>query len=397
MMYLFSLFFVFSGVTFAQEATPFDFLEASKSLMKTSAKLGGINGSYGGYREPDCAEKVTTTGETYMSCSVRETDFDNNLIIKADYTPATFPAQLKAKLPLDFAQKIETKNVSCLFTFSMSNDNQQMLGRRAEQHVKNSTYGDDFARTHGLGVGLSCLSEDGITSSYTYSTELYSNPDRTSAQREASGNVSMNQRFTSENIFALIQDNINQNQVSYWKQGVGFINLSEKKKWGALQSTGQQDWFHERINSIKQGSSYDYNYVEGTKDRWAPFVSLSLGLQMNKKFGDRCSLSASAEVGARVATEKQSTLTAAATAKLSYQVTDSGSIYLSAKDETTVRRAAAVRETTLAAGVETRAGSFAQISAARQSGNRKDVPDRPNIYTGKNDTLISIKLGYRFY
>lgn len=397
MMYLFSLFFVFSGVTFAQEATPFDFLEASKSLMKTSAKLGGINGSYGGYREPDCAEKVTTTGETYMSCSVRETDFDNNLIIKADYTPATFPAQLKAKLPLDFAQKIEKKNVSCLFTFSMSNDNQQMLGRRAEQHVKNSTYGDDFARTHGLGVGLSCLSEDGITSSYSYSTELYSNPDRTSAQREASGNVSMNQRFTSENIFALIQDNINQNQVSYWKQGVGFINLSEKKKWGALQSTGQQDWFHERINSIKQGSSYDYNYVEGTKDRWAPFVSLSLGLQMNKKFGDRCSLSASAEVGARVATEKQSTLTAAATAKLSYQVTDSGSIYLSAKDETTVRRAAAVRETTLAAGVETRAGSFAQISAARQSGNRKDVPDRPNIYTGKNDTLISIKLGYRFY
>ena len=56
-----------------------------------------------------------------------------------------------------------------------------------------------------------------------------------------------------------------------------------------------------------------------------------------------------------------------------------------------------MRETTVAAGVETRAGSFAQISVGRQSGNRKDVPDRPNIFTGKNDTLITIKLGYKFY
>lgn len=397
MQYVFSFLFIFSLPTFAQETTPFDFLAASKSLMKTSAKLGGLNGSYGGYREPDCAEKVAETGETYMSCSVRETDFDNNLIIKADYTPATFPPELKAKLPPDFSQKIEKKNVSCIFTFSMINDNQQMLGRRAEQHVKNSTYGDDFSRTHGMGGGLSCLSEDGITSSYSYSTELYSDPDRLSAQRQPTGNVSMNQRFTSENIFALVQDNINQNQVTYWKQGVGFINLSEKKKWGALQSTGQQQWFHERINSIKTGSAYDFNSIEGSKDRWAPFVSLSLGLQMNKKFGDRCSVSASAEVGARVASQNQSAVNAAESAKLAYQVTDNGSIYLSAKDETTVRSTSVVRETTLAAGVETRVGSFAQISAGRQSGNRKDVPDRPNVFTGKNDIMISIKMGYRFY
>jgi hypothetical protein len=388
----------FSLLCFAQETTPFDFLEANRQLMKSNQALSRLNGSYSGNGSNDCVEKVGLTGETYMSCAVKEVDFDDTLILKINYTPSSFPSDLKKMLPPDFTQKIEKKNVSCVFNVDLGNDNQQMLGRKAEQHIKNSAeFGDDFFRTHKLGVGINCVSEDGINSSYVYSTELYSDPDRLSAQRLANGNVGMKQHFTSENIFALIQDNINQNGVSYWKQGLGFINLSQKKKWGLLQSTGQQEWFHERMNAIKRGSAYDYEYEEGSKDKWTPFVALGMGLQMNKKYGDRCKINASAEVGARIAGLKQSTLNLNLNAKASYRITDNGSIYISASDESTVRSGSIVRETTLAVGVESRRGSYLQLSATQQRGNRKDVPDKPNVYTNKNDLWISIKLGYNYY
>ena len=272
-----------------------------------------------------------------------------------------------------------------------------MLGRRAEKQIDNDAYGDDFGRTHGLELALSCSSEDGISQTFSYSTELYSDPDRKSAYMMDSGNVTMKQKFTSENIFTFLQDNINQGKATYWKRGVGFINLSDKKKWNLLQSTGQQEWFHHVVNSISRGSAYEYEYIDGSKDQWGAFVTLAIGLQENRKFGDRCKLSVGADVGFRASTlVKTSTLNASAYAQFSYQVTDSKSIYLRAQSDLIQRSDSRIIENTLTAGIQNKSGSYIEAGVTNQIGNRQDVPDSKNLYTGKNDKQIFLRVGKHF-
>lgn len=380
----------------AQEGASFNFLEASKAYNKGIAELAKINGNHVVAQDTPCTPLKNSEGEAVMSCNVRKSDIDNSVIFKVDYTSKNFPILIKNQLSEKFIEQINGKNVSCVFQMNLMNDNQQMLGRRAEQHVKNASYGDDFYRTHGLSIGVNCISEDGVASAFTYSTDLYSDPDRLSAAREADGNVRMRQKFTSENIFSLVQDNINENQVTYWKRGVGFINLSEKKKWGLLQSTGQQEWFHGKLNDIKAGYAYQFENIDGERDRWTPFVMLGMGLQMNRQFGDRCKINFRSDAGVRVADVEQSTLNANASAKLSYQVLSNGYVYLSAEEQVTKRTSSAIAETSLNVGVETSQRSFFQIGVSKQGGNRKDVPDKANVYTGKNDLLISVKIGYAY-
>ncbi len=393
---LFLLLLIIPFSLYAQNHTPFDFLEASRAANKVNESLNQINGRYGGQPAKNCSRINGPEGEGILTCSVRDEDFDNSLILKINYTPETLPSELKEKFSPEFNKKTENKKINCVFRFTLTNDNQQMLGRMSEQKAKNDSYGDDFGRTHSLGVGISCLSEDGINSVYTYSTELYSNPDIYTAQREASGNISVKQKFTSENIFSLIKDNINQNKATYWKKGVGFINLSQKDKWGFLQSTGQQKWFHNKINSIRTGSAYDYTNEEGSADSWGAFVMLSVGLQVNRQFGDRCKLNLNADAGGRLANLKQSTINLNAAAKLSYQIFGDGDVYLSAQSEVTRRPGSTVTENTLAVGYETSTGGFIQLGVTQQNGNRTDVPDSVNRYTNKNDYMISAKIGYSY-
>ena len=72
------------------------------------------------------------------------------------------------------------------------------------------------------------------------------------------------------------------------------------------------------------------------------------------------------------------------------------SFYLGAQSEKIVRSSSQITENTLAAGVETQAGSYVELGAMEQHGNRKDVPDHPNFFTGKNDLQVIIKVGYKY-
>lgn len=374
---------------FSQEnLTPFDFKEASRKYNQ----LNRLNGT-----APTACETVTSReGEQVMSCQIKDSDYEAP-IMKLDFEPGQIPVEIAAQLPSNFQEETKNKKVSCLFRFKLQNDNQQMLGRRAEKQLENNAYGDDFGRTHGLELALSCASEDGISQTFSYSTELYSNPDRKSAYRQDSGNVTMKQQFTSENIFTFLQDNINQGRATYWKRGVGFINLSEKKKWNLLQSTGQQEWFHNVVNSISRGSAYEYQYIDGTKDQWGAFVILAIGLQENRKFGDRCQLSVGADAGFRASTIlKSSTLNLNAFAQFSYQVSENKSIYLRAQSELTQRSDSRTIENTVSGGIRTNNGSYVELGVMQQNGNRKDVPDFKNFYTGKNDKQIFLRVGKHF-
>lgn len=389
--------FLFSSIVFAQSVTPFDMLEASRLANEIDRAFRKINGTMSSISLSKCETVTSTSGESIATCTLREEDF-NTPIFKEDYEPNQIPTLIKENLPEQFVKDSRDKKVSCVYRVKLSNDNQQMVGRSAEKKsIKNNTYGDDFGRTHGLDVGVSCASSDGVSNAFAYSTELYSDADRLSAQRLASGNVSMKQKFTSENIFSLLQDNINQGKVTYWKRGIGFINLSEKKKWGFLQSTGQQEWFHGVVNRVSKGSAYEYEYEEGSKDKWGGFVMLAVGLQENRKLGDRCTLKLSADVGARLSTLKgTSTLNLNLQAEMAYQVTDKASVYLRAQSETTVRSDSRITENTLAAGIRSRAGNYVEIGATAQSGNRNDVQDSRNFYTGKNDLQVFLKVGKHF-
>ncbi len=385
----FGIFFLSTLNIYAQEnITPFEFKDAYRKFSRLEKLNGKSNGS--------CESVKSTSGDEVMSCSIKDSDYQAP-IVKLDFEAGKIPAEITSKLPEKFLDETKGKKVSCLFRMKMENDNQQMIGRRSTDPVLNNKYGDDFGRTHGLDVGLSCASEDGISQAFSYSTELFSKPDLSSAVNTASGIVTMKQRFTSENIFTFLQDNINQGKATYWKRGVGFINLSEKKKWDLLQSTGQQEWFHSIVNQISPGNAYDYKYVEGSRDEWGAFVILAIGLQENRKLGDRCTLSTSADVGVRVSSLKDtSTLNLNATAKFSYQVSDSKSIYLRAQTELTQRSSSRIVENTIAAGLQTNKGSYVEMGVTTQSGNRKDVPDYKNFYTGKNDRLIFVRVGKQF-
>lgn len=389
------LILVLGSFSFAQ-VTPFDFIEASRKANETQRALSKLNSKP--YYGEKCETIHTTNGEAVATCTVRPEDYQVP-ILKIDYAPNEIPAVIQKQLPEKFIQDTQNKKVSCVYRFKIANDNQVLLGRglNKNKNENRNIYGDDFGRTHGLDVGVSCASVDGVSNAFVYSTELYSDPDRSTARETREGNVSMKQKFTSENIFSVIQDNINQGNVTYWKRGVGFINLSDKKKWGLLQSTGQQEWFHSIANRISTASAYEYSYQEGTKDQWGAFVTLAIGLQENRKIGDRCQLKLNADIGTRVSTLKDtSTLNLNAEAKLSYQVSDNASVYLRAQSETILRSSSRLTENTIAAGIETRAGSYAELGVMDQRGNRKDVPDRPNFFTGKNDLQVILKVGYKY-
>lgn len=387
------LILVLSSFSFAQ-VTPFDFIEASRKANEAQRKISRINTK--NYYGDKCETVRSSNGEAVAVCTVEPDDY-RTPILKIDYAANEIPVSIQKQLPDKFIQDTQNKKVSCVYRFKLSNDNQILLGRGLDKNENRNIYGDDFTRTHGLDVGISCASADGVSNAFVYSTELYSDPDRSTARENREGNVSMKQKFTSENIFAVIQDNINQGNVTYWKRGVGFINLSDKKKWGLLQSTGQQEWFHSIANKISSASAYEYSYQEGTKDQWGAFVTLAIGLQENRKMGDRCQLKLNADVGTRVSTLKDtSTLNINAEAKLSYQVTDNASVYLRGQSETILRASSRLTENTIAAGVETRAGSYAELGVMDQRGNRKDVPDRPNFFTGKNDLQVILKVGYKY-
>ena len=394
--YLCSILIVMLASIASAQHTPFDFLEASRIANEVDRSIAKVNGLYG-LGQKKCETATGVNGESVATCSVLPADYETP-IIKADYAVDEIPLLVKENLPKQFVEDTKNKRVSCVYRFSVMNDNQPSFAKKdVKNPIKNNIYGDDFGRTHGLDVGVSCKSADGISNAFIYSTELFSNPDRLSARPLGNGNTSMNQTFVSENIFSLLQDNMHQNKLTYWKRGFGFINTSEKDKWGILQSTGQQRWVHNILDQLTPGTAYQYNNINGQKDDWGAFVTLAIGLQENRKFGDRCTLKINADVGVRVSTLKDTSIISAnIEAKLAYQVTHNASVYLRAQSLTTLRSTSLIVENTVATGMETKSGSYIEMGATSQVGNRKDVHDSRNFYTGKNDLQVFLKVGKHF-
>lgn len=388
---------LFQVSAWAQDNTPFDFLTAHKSMKSFSSFSGSVPSTQTA-KAQQCEVVTGNQGESVLSCAIEDADYDQSVILKNDYKKGQIPPEIQDGLSESFNKDAQKKNVSCVFRFKTTNDNRQLLGCKYPTiEETREKCGDDFYRTHSVSVGVNCSTEDGITTSFSYGTELYSNPVGGSEYTDLKGITHIKTKFTSENIFALLQDNINKGEVTYWKRGVGFINLSQKKKWGLAQSTGQQEWFHDMINKNDPGRAYDYTYLEGSKDKWGPFITLAIGLQENRQLGDKCKLSISADIGGRLSTIKDSdTLNLNLNAKVSYQVSTNGAIYLRAESATEMRPRSTVTEQSLAVGYERKSGTSFEVGITNQVGNRKDVPDRPNFMSGKNDKMVFARIMYGF-
>lgn len=206
----------------------------------------------------------------------------------------------------------------------------------------------------------------------------------------------MQQNFTAENVIQFVQDNIQQNKATFWKRGIGFINLSEKDKWGILQSTGQQNWFHGLMNKIKPGVVTEYDNFEGQNDKWAGFISLAVGLQENRKIGDRCHLNYSAELNGQISNHKSmSSVGINLNGKISYLIgQDHNSLYLRINGNSQLSNNSNVGSATLAAGFKNPNGSFFEFGIVRPKGSNPNIKqDKPNIFNMKSDSLVFVQLG----
>lgn len=369
-----------SCVAMAEDSTPFDFLAASREAMvlNNNAIMDSLAGS--------CTPATSENGDSVLSCSIKNEDYKAP-IAKVEFDAGQIPPLIKSALPEQFIEDTKNKKVSCMFRFKLLNDNIR------KQDLKK---GDDVGLTHKMDVGVSCASEDGISTAFTYSTALFTKTDESTRKQNDKGVWSVKTKFNAENIFEILQDNINQGKVTYWKRGVGFINITDQKKWGLLQATGQQEWYHHMINNLDKEGTIQYQLEDGSKNKWGAFVVLAIGLQENRQFGDSCSIEYNADIGTRLSTlSGTSTLNLNLQAKASYHISEGSSVYLRAQSEATRRPGSTVVENTLAAGYLGKSG-FVEVGVTKPNGIRKDVLDSKNVYTGESDRLIFVRVGKKF-
>lgn len=388
--------FCFAQLALAQADSPFDTAAVARGLKRfesLSSDMTNIN------MPSHCKPLNPKDPHSVVACGATPEDYDNSVIAKVDFEPGKIDSRLNEAIPADFREDTKNKKVSCLFRFKIQNDNLEMIGACKAETKKSAHCGDDSGRTHSLGVGVSCTSEDGLSKTFDYNTELFSERQFSNGKFVRNSEGHIKQKFISENIFSFIRDNINQGKATYWKRGVGFINMADQKKGGPLSAANQQEWFHSTVNKVKENTVATYHYEEGSMDKWGAFVTMSVGLQEHASLGNRCRVSVAGESGFRAGTIKDSSYwNASGNAKLSYDVTHSSAIYLRARHEMTDRPGSSfTQESSVATGFErTKTGTFIEFGASKQNGNRTDVYDAPNALTGKNDTLIFMRVGYGF-
>lgn len=384
------IFLSFAITAKAQVTNPFD----EASLTRGLQQVGSVGSNMTNLNRPSkCPAASPANPDAVVGCSATAEDYSKSVIGKIDFAPDKIDPRLNSIVSEDFRKDAKGKKVSCIIIFNMTNDDKQMLG------VKGSAAdtGDDAGHTHGLGLSLNCTTEDGISKTFSYDAQLYSQPEFQNGQSVVQPDGRIKQKIISETIFAFLQDNINQGKLTYWKRGVGFINVTDQQKLGPLSPANQQQWFHGMVNKIGgEGSAPVYQNEQGSMNKWAPFVSMSVGLQQHAQLGNRCFVSVAGDTGFRLSPMKDASYwNANANAKISYRVTSGSALYVKGSYDMTNRPGSSVvQQSSAAAGFQLlKSGTFIELGSMKQQGNRKDVLDIPNMYTGKNDPMIFLRIG----
>lgn len=393
-VYAFCVLFSLAFAAKAQQASPIDMATLTRGLSAVNT----VNTDMTKLNVPDRCPSSNNPGATVpvVGCGTQPEDFNNTVVTKIDFEPGKIDPRLKGIISEQFIKDTKDKKTSCLITLELQNDNKELLGFPSDAL---GGPGDDMAKTHKLGVNVSCTSEDGLSKTFSYDSTLFSERVKENGFNAYTADDKARQKFISETVFSVVQDNIKQNKLTYWKRGVGFINVTDKKTMGPLSSANQQEWFHGVVNKVGGDNAITYQYEEGSLNKWAPFVTMSMGLQKHASLGNRCHIGMAAETGFSLGTIEQANYwNATANAKVSYDVTRGSAFYLRGRYDATDRAGSSfVQERSVAFGFNRiKSGTFLEVGVTNQKGNRTDVYDAPNMYTGKNDSMIFMRLGFGF-
>lgn len=138
---------------------------------------------------------------------------------------------------------------------------------------------DDFGETHGTNAAVSGYLPNGLQLTFDASTKLYTKPIEGTVKKINSGEFSVDQYFTNENMIRFVLDNIKANKAYYWKAEMGWQQLSSVLTTDLSSASRQQEVFHDIVNQINPGSTKKPIYVangKGIRDGY--FVGLYLGL-----------------------------------------------------------------------------------------------------------------------
>lgn len=139
--------------------------------------------------------------------------------------------------------------------------------------------GNDEGYTHGMELAVERFSETGVTGVWTLGSRLYTRRQRESDDGDPDEDVPI--WFTEEETLSYVADTRRRRGRSFIEYGVGA--LYDVKTSVALGASGQQEWFHQSVNSSNQTS---YRYENDGRTAWGVFVHAGYGLQKSWPLGD---------------------------------------------------------------------------------------------------------------
>ncbi|MBT4761410.1 MAG: hypothetical protein HOO06_06905 [Bdellovibrionaceae bacterium] len=162
--------------------------------------------------------------------------------------------------------------------------------------------GDDEGRTHGMKLKVS----KGLSNKYhltiEYSSDLYTQIQQTMRRgapdengissinfvdryADDNGVIRGNQHFLEDNLFKILIDNKDKEDLSFYKAGFGWHQINQNKLGNVLFSSArQQQVFHGFVNGALNGNTTEYEYITtDTKLAWVENPNLS---QIQSSEGD---------------------------------------------------------------------------------------------------------------
>jgi hypothetical protein len=138
--------------------------------------------------------------------------------------------------------------------------------------------GNDEGFTHGMELAVERLSATGTTGTWALGSRLYTRRVTDESDSDSRSDVPL--WFTEEESLSYIADTRRADERSFLEYGAGL--LYDSKTFTSVGATGQQDWFHENVNTSNQTT---YRYLDDGQSAWGVFVHAGYGRQATWRIG----------------------------------------------------------------------------------------------------------------
>jgi hypothetical protein len=255
-------------------------------------------------KNPTCSDASSVVENSELTCVAEGPELDIKDFTFLHFRFASWadtPSEIKA---LPGATLDGNTKGSVQVVIGLPNDN-KMFGLWG---LAFKTDGDDEGYTHGTTVDISKTLKNNITLKLNGQTHLYTQYDSANwfhrfDDPDQDGKPSTPYKFTNEAIIKIVADNVQKQNVLFWKAGVGWTKLDNQHWKSILTASGQQFRWHNLIQStMGEDMATDPVYMVN-EDKFKQSLNLEafVGLQKNLVFGQSsCRLKLTAEMGGQV-------------------------------------------------------------------------------------------------